>query len=62
MKIDKKIARLEQLKIEHRALDNKIQKDYNLRLDVGELKMQKLKLKQSILEMERELETNGQLL
>jgi|SaaInl59LU_5_DNA_1037362.scaffolds.fasta_scaffold11698_3 hypothetical protein len=62
MKIDKKMARLEQLKTEHRELDIRIQKDYNLRLDVGELKMQKLKLKQSILEMERELETNGQLL
>ncbi|MDA8882770.1 DUF465 domain-containing protein [bacterium] len=59
MKIDKKIARLEQLKIEHRTLDDKIQKDYNLRLDVSELKMKKLKLKQSILAMERELETNG---
>ncbi|HAV29284.1 MAG TPA: hypothetical protein DCW93_05105 [Saprospirales bacterium] len=62
MKIDKKMARLEQLKTEHRELDIRIQKDYNLRLDVGELKMQKLKLKQSILEMEKEIETNGQLL
>jgi hypothetical protein len=62
MKTDKKLARLEQLKTEHRALDIRIQKDYNLRLDVGELKMQKLRLKQSILEMEKELETNGQLL
>lgn len=59
MKSDKKFARLEQLKTEHRALDTKIQKDYNLRLDVSELKLQKLRLKESILEMERELDVSG---
>ncbi len=55
MKFDKKLARLEQLKTEHRDLDIKIQKDYSLRLDVSKLKLQKLRLKQIILEMEREL-------
>jgi hypothetical protein len=55
MQIDKKLARLEQLKLEHRTLDNKIKKDYNLRLDVSELKVQKLRLKNEIILMEKDL-------
>lgn len=52
---DKKLARLEQLKKEHRDLDNRVEKQYSLRLDVSDLKVQKLRLKQEILEMEKEL-------
>ncbi len=58
MNIDRKLARLDQLKIEHRELDHKIQKDYNLRLDVSELKIKKLKLKNKILVMEKDLNIN----
>ena len=55
MHIDKKLQRLEQLKIEHRTLDNKIKKDYNLRIDVSELKVKKLRLKNEILHIEKDL-------
>ena len=55
MHIDKKLQRLEQLKIEHRTLDNKIKKDYNLRIDVSELKVKKLRLKNEILLIEKDL-------
>lgn len=55
MKIEKRIARLEQLKLEHKELDHRVEKDYNLRLDVTELKVQKLRLKQEILDIEKEL-------
>lgn len=55
MHIDKKLQRLEQLKIEHRTLDNKIKKDYNLRIDVSELKIKKLRLKNEILHIEKDL-------
>lgn len=52
---DKKLARLEQLKKEHRDLDKQVQKEYSLRLDVSDLKVQKLRLKQEILDIENEL-------
>ena len=42
MKTEKLFARLDQLKLEHRELDHRIGKDYNLRHDVSELKVQKL--------------------
>ena len=55
MKTEKQIARLEQLKLEHKELDHRVEKDYNLRLDVTELKVQKLRLKQEILDIEKKL-------
>jgi hypothetical protein len=55
---DKKLQRLEQLKKEHRDLDNQVQKEYSIRLDVSDLKVQKLRLKQEILAMEKELGLN----
>jgi hypothetical protein len=55
MHIDKKLQRLEQLKIEHRALDTRVKKEYNLRNDVAELKVKKLRLKQEILDIEKDL-------
>ena len=55
---DKKLQRLEQLKKEHRDLDSRVEKEYSLRLDVSDLKVQKLRLKQEILAMEKELGLN----
>ncbi|MDA9993253.1 hypothetical protein N9E09_01160 [bacterium] len=55
MHIDKKLQRLEQLKIEHRTLDTRVKKEYNLRNDVAELKVKKLRLKQEILDIEKDL-------
>jgi hypothetical protein len=55
MHIDKKLQRLEQLKIEHRTLDTRVKKEYNLRNDVSELKVKKLRLKQEILDIEKDL-------
>ena len=55
MKTEKQIARLEQLKLEHKELGHRVEKDYNLRLDVTELKVQKLRLKQEILDIEKKL-------
>tara|TARA_R110001606_G_scaffold135304_2_gene272289 strand:- start:21227 stop:21406 length:180 start_codon:yes stop_codon:yes gene_type:complete len=58
MKTEKLFARLDQLKLEHRELDHRIGKDYNLRHDVSELKVQKLRLKQEILNLKKELSVN----
>lgn len=59
---EKKMARLETLRKKHRELDTRIKKDYNLKLDVNQLKSDKLRMKTEIYALERELGVNGQLL
>lgn len=56
---EKKMARLETLRKKHRELDKKIEKDYNLKLDVGQMKSDKLRMKTEIYALERELGVNG---
>jgi len=56
---EKKQARLEELRIKHRTLDNHIQKEYKLHMDVSQLKSEKLRMKQEIHALERELGDNG---
>lgn len=53
------MARLETLRKKHRELDKKIEKDYNLKLDVGQMKSDKLRMKTEIYALERELGVNG---
>ena len=62
MTSEKKMARLETLRKKHRELDTRIKKDYNLKLDVNQLKSDKLRMKTEIYALERELGVNGQLL
>lgn len=53
------MARLETLRKKHRELDTRIKKDYNLKLDVNQLKSDKLRMKTEIYALERELGVNG---
>ena len=54
--------RLERLKKVHRHLDKEIQKDYNRLQDVSAQKIEKLKLKDQIVKLEKEVERDGKLL
>lgn len=59
MKPEKKQARLEALRRKHRSLDNHIVSEYNLHMDVAQMKSEKLRMKQEIYALERELGENG---
>lgn len=59
MSPEKKQARLNALKIKHRTLDNRIVTEYKLHMDVDHLKSEKLRMKQEIYALERELGDNG---
>ena len=59
MSPEKKQARLNALKIKHRTLDNRIVNEYKLHMDVDQLKSEKLRMKQEIYALERELGDNG---
>lgn len=56
---EKKLTRLETLRKKHRELDTQIKKDYNLKLDVSQMKSEKLRMKTEIYALERELGVNG---
>lgn len=56
---EKKIARLETLRRKHRELDKQIEKDYKLHIDVSTMKSDKLRMKQEIYALERELGVDG---
>lgn len=56
---EKKQARLEALRKKHRTLDNRINSEYKLHMDVAQLKSEKLRMKQEIYALERELGDNG---
>lgn len=56
-----KSRRLQKLKEVHRSLDNKIIKEYNRHYDVQNMKVEKLKLKDEIVKLEKEV-TDGKLL
>lgn len=56
---EKKQARLEALRKKHRTLDNHIDSEYKLHMDVAQLKSEKLRMKQEIYALERELGDNG---
>lgn len=56
---EKKQARLDALRIRHRKLDSRIIEEYKLHMDVSRLKAEKLKMKQEIYELARELGDNG---
>jgi len=56
---EKKLTRLENLRKKHRELDTQIKKDYNLKLDVSQMKSEKLRMKTEIYALERELGVNG---
>jgi len=56
---EKKQARLEALRKKHRTLDNQIVSEYKLHMDVAQLKSEKLRMKQEIYALERELGDNG---
>lgn len=56
---EKKLTRLETLRKKHRELDTRIKKDYNLKLDVSQMKSEKLRMKTEICALERELGVNG---
>ena len=62
MAFAKKLNRLERLKKVHRHLDRGIQKDYNRLQDVSAQKIEKLKLKDQIVQLEKEVEKDGKLL
>lgn len=62
MAFAKKMNRLERLKKVHRHLDKEIQKDYNRLQDVSAQKIEKLKLKDQIVQLEKEVERDGKLL
>lgn len=57
----RKMKRLEKLKEVHRTLDNEVKKDYNRLQDVSAKKVEKLKLKDEIVKLEKEIE-DGKLL
>ena len=59
MTFAKKLNRLERLKKVHRHLDKEIQKDYNRLQDVSAQKIEKLKLKDQIVQLEKEVERDG---
>jgi uncharacterized protein YdcH (DUF465 family) len=56
---EKKFARLESLRKRHRQLDSQIEKDYKLHIDVSQMKSEKLRMKQEIYALERELGVDG---
>ena len=56
---EKKMARLETLRKKHRELDRQIEKEYNLHVDVSQMKSDKLRMKQEIYALERELGVDG---
>lgn len=56
---EKKMARLETLRKKHRELDKQIEKDYKLHIDVSTMKSDKLRMKQEIYALERELRVDG---
>ena len=56
---EKKMARLETLRKKHRELDKRIEKDYKLHIDVSRMKSDKLRMKQEIYALERELGVDG---
>ena len=56
---EKKMTRLEILRKKHRELDKRIEKEYNLKLDVSQMKSDKLRMKTEIYALERELGVNG---
>jgi hypothetical protein len=57
----KKGRRLEKLREVHRALDKQIEKDYNKYQDVQVKKVEKMRLKEEIIALEKEQEQlNGQ--
>lgn len=57
----KKGRRLEKLREVHRALDKQIEKDYNKYQDVQVKKVEKMRLKEEIVALEKEQEQlNGQ--
>lgn len=56
---EKKMARLESLRKKHRVLDKQIETEYKLHLDVSQMKSEKLRMKQEIYALERELGVNG---
>lgn len=53
------MARLETLRKKHRELDKQIEKEYNLHIDVSQMKSDKLRMKQEIYALERELGVDG---
>lgn len=59
MTLEKKFARLETLRKRHRQLDSQIEKDYKLHIDVSQMKSEKLRMKQEIYALERELGVDG---
>ena len=59
MTTEKKMARLETLKKKHRELDKQIEVEYKLHIDVNQMKSDKLRMKQEIYALERELGVNG---
>ena len=56
-----KSRRLQKLKEVHRHLDNELIKEYNRHSDVQNMKVEKLKLKDEIVKLEKEV-TDGKLL
>lgn len=56
---EKKTKRLEILREKHRTLDKQIEKEYKLHVDVSQMKSEKLRMKQEIYALERELGVNG---
>lgn len=60
--IDKRLRHLESLKKKHRTLDKQVERDYNMHVDVAELKVKKLHMKEEIIKLESELKQDGFLL
>lgn len=59
---DKKLRHLESLRRKHRAIDEQVQKEYSMHVDVSELKVKKLHMKEEIKRLECELKADGFLL
>ena len=59
---DKKLIHLESLIKKHRAIDKQVQKEYSMHVDVAELKVKKLHMKEEIKRLESELKADGFLL
>jgi hypothetical protein len=59
---DKKLRHLESLIKKHRAIDKQVQKEYSMHVDVAELKVKKLHMKEEIKRLESELKADGFLL
>ena len=60
-RVKSKARRLEKLREVHRHLDKQIIKEYNRHSDVQNMKVEKLKLKDEIVKLEKEV-TDGKLL